>query len=185
MSEHPTRAKVLDAVDVLANGGIDGVTIDAISDRSGVSNGSIYHHFGSRAGALAAAAARAFEEAMSAAGEALDDRAAETCARDFVARYLIWVEHNPDRAMLLYQAPLVVDLSDVQETKTRAFAPVVSWIRSRADEVREIAPELLDPVAFGPVHETVRRWLASDRAIPLETVRAPLADAVWRIVQPG
>lgn len=184
MAEHPTRTKVLDAVEALVDGTIDHVTIDAISARSGVTNGSIYHHFGSRAGALAAAAARAFADAMAVSAIALDDRQAETCVRDFVDRYLAWVERNPDRATLLYHAPLLVDLADVRETKVSAFAPIVTWAASRGGELREMPADLLDPVAFGPVHETVRRWLASDRAASLAGLSKHLGEAVWRIAQP-
>jgi AcrR family transcriptional regulator len=184
MTEHPTRIKVLDAVDALADRGIDHVTIDAISDRSGVTNGSIYHHFGSRAGALAAAAARAFSDAMTASAKALNDRSAETCVLEFVSRYVAWIEQNPNRATLMYQAPLEVDLTEAQDTKLRAFAPVISWVSSRAGELREVPTELLDPVVFGPVHETVRRWLAGDRATPLVDLGDPLGEAVWRIAQP-
>ena len=173
MTEHPTRIKVLDAVDELADCGIDHVTIDAISERSGVTNGSIYHHFGSRAGS----------DAMTAATKALDDRSAETCVLDFVTRYVAWIEQNPDRATLMYEAPLEVDLTDVQDTKLRAFAPVISWVSSRAGELRELPPELLDPVVFGPVHETARRWLAGDRTTSLVDLGEPLAEAVWRIAQ--
>jgi hypothetical protein len=121
---------------------------------------------------------------MGAAQKALDDRDAESCTRDFVDRYITWVEQNPDRATLLYQAPLVVDLTDVQEAKLQAFAPVVSWIASRAGEVREIVADVLDPVVFGPVHETVRRWLADDRSRPLTALSETLGEAVWRIAQP-
>lgn len=185
MSEHPTRTKVLDAVDALASQGLDHLTIDAISQRSGVTNGSIYHHFGSRAGALAAAAARAFADAMSVAVEAMDDRDTESCVRDFVARYLVWVEQNPNRASLMYEAPLVVDMDDVQETKLHAFAPVISWVSSREEELTRIPADLLDPMVFGPVHETVRRWLAGDRTTRLFALNEPLAEAVWSIAQPG
>ena len=184
MSEHPTRTKVLDAVDALTDRGIQDVTIDAISERSGVTNGSIYHHFGSRAGALAAAAARSFADVMHQAVKALDGRDAETCVRDFVDRYIDWIERNPHRAVVMYEAPLEVDLTGVQDAKLEAFGPVFSWVSSRTSEVREIPAALLDPVVFGPVHETVRRWLAGDRATPLRSLGVPLGEAVWRIVQP-
>ncbi len=183
MGEHPTRTKVLDAVDALTDRGIEQVTIEAISERSGVTNGSIYHHFGNRAGALAAAAARAFADAMTVSSAALDDRDAEACVRDFVVRYLAWVEQNPNRASLMYEAPLVVDLTDVEETKLQAFAPVISWVSSRTGELRGIRADLLDPVVFGPVHETVRRWIAGNHVASLSDLGEPLAEAVWRIAR--
>jgi AcrR family transcriptional regulator len=56
-----TRESVLDVVvDQLEEGGEVAVRIDAVRDRSGVSIGSIYHHFGDRDGLIAAAQMRRF-----------------------------------------------------------------------------------------------------------------------------
>lgn len=85
----------------------------------------------------------------------------------------------PDLGTLVYHARLVVDLTDVQQTKIRAFAPVASWEASRAGNVSDIPAEHLDPVAFGPVNETVRRWLAVGRLTPTVDFSAHLAEAVW------
>jgi AcrR family transcriptional regulator len=56
-----TRNRVLAvALDQLESGGEAAVRIDEIRDRSGVSIGSIYHHFGDREGVIAAAQLRRF-----------------------------------------------------------------------------------------------------------------------------
>jgi len=58
---HGTRERVLDVVvDQLEEGGETAVRIDAVRDLSGVSIGSIYHHFGDRDGLIAAAQLRRF-----------------------------------------------------------------------------------------------------------------------------
>src|SRR5260370_34706010 len=45
------RDAMLDAAEELAvEGGVKGVTIRAVSERAGISNGAIYHAFGSRGG---------------------------------------------------------------------------------------------------------------------------------------
>lgn len=56
-----TRDRVLEvALEQLERGGEAAVRIDEINDRSGVSIGSIYHHFGDRDGVIAAAQLRRF-----------------------------------------------------------------------------------------------------------------------------
>jgi len=56
-----TRERVIDVVlEVLEHGGESAVRIDDIRDRSGVSIGSLYHHFGDRDGLIVAAQLRRF-----------------------------------------------------------------------------------------------------------------------------
>ncbi|MFD6195306.1 TetR/AcrR family transcriptional regulator [Mycobacteriaceae bacterium NPDC060252] len=56
---HLTTTRVLDAtLDILGERGAQGVTIAAVSQRSGVANGSIYHRFGDRRQLLVAAHGR-------------------------------------------------------------------------------------------------------------------------------
>lgn len=56
-----TRERVLDVVIALLDDGGEGaVRIDEVRDRSGVSIGSIYHHFGDRNGLIVAAQVRRF-----------------------------------------------------------------------------------------------------------------------------
>jgi len=56
-----TRGRILDVVlEQLEDGGEAAVRMDDLRDRSGVSIGSIYHHFGDRDGVIAAAQLRRF-----------------------------------------------------------------------------------------------------------------------------
>ena len=75
-----TRERVLTVVvDQLEEGGEAAVRIDEVRDRSGVSIGSIYHHFGDRDGLIAAAQLRRFAhyaEAEIAALSVIVERAA-------------------------------------------------------------------------------------------------------------
>lgn len=55
MTAADTRERVLaSAADLAAREGFDTITTAKLSASSGVSNGSIYHHFGSKQGVLAA-----------------------------------------------------------------------------------------------------------------------------------
>jgi AcrR family transcriptional regulator len=65
--------QILDAVERLAvQSGPAAVTIRAISDAIGVSNGAVYHTFGSRAGLVGRAWLRAGHRFLSAQGELID-----------------------------------------------------------------------------------------------------------------
>jgi len=56
-----TRERVVEVVArLLEDGGEDAVRVDEVRDRSGVSIGSIYHHFGDRNGLIVAAQVRRF-----------------------------------------------------------------------------------------------------------------------------
>ena len=72
--ERPTRDRVLGVVlELLEAGGESAVRIDDVRDRSGVSIGSIYHHFGDRDGLIVAAQVRRFARFAEAEIAALSD----------------------------------------------------------------------------------------------------------------
>jgi AcrR family transcriptional regulator len=174
---------VLDAALALVDeGGLGAVTISALTARSGVSNGSVYHHFGSRAGVFAVLYGESFAHCVAAMLPALDVGAvdAEKAVRAMVARYLEWVVANPGRARFLYAAPLTADPA----AKAEVFAPVAHWFAARmaAGEVREFPLWALDPIVMGPAHECARRYLTG--ALDLTVVGEFVGDAVWAAVAP-
>ena len=72
--DRSTRDRVLDVVlELLEAGGEVAVRIDDVRDRSGVSIGSIYHHFGHRDGLIVAAQVRRFARFAEAEIAALSD----------------------------------------------------------------------------------------------------------------
>lgn len=161
------------------------MTIAALSSRSGVSNGSIYHHFGSREEVLRKLLVGCFAELMACISTSLDDRPAEQCLRSLVGAYLDWVAAHPGKAAVIYGVPLAAGVmanhgNDVLAAKGAAAAPVSEWMRERRalGEIRSIPDWAADPVAFGPLHEVCRRGLAG--SCDPEVV----ADAFWAIHAP-
>jgi AcrR family transcriptional regulator len=172
---------VLDAALALVEeGGLDAVTISALTARSGVSNGSVYHHFGSRAGLFAVLYGESFAHCVAAMVPALDVGDAEKAVRAMVARYLDWVVGNPGRARFLYAAPSTADPA----VKAEVFAPVAHWFAARmaAGEVREVPLWALDPVVMGPAHECARRYLMG--GLDLGVVAELVGASVWAAVSP-
>jgi len=67
------RDAMLDAAEQLAaEGGVTAVTIRAVSERAGISNGAIYHAFGSRGGLVGRAWVRAARRFLALQREAVD-----------------------------------------------------------------------------------------------------------------
>ncbi|GAB3009360.1 TetR/AcrR family transcriptional regulator [Saccharothrix stipae] len=172
---------MLDAALALVDeGGLDAVTISALTARSGVSNGSVYHHFGSRAGLFSVLYGESFAHCVAAMVPALDAGDAQRAVRAVVARYLGWVAEHPGRARLLYAAPSTADPA----VKAEVFEPVARWfaVRMAAGEVREFPLWALDPVVMGPAHECARRHLMG--ALDLAAATDVVGDAVWAAVAP-
>jgi AcrR family transcriptional regulator len=68
------RDAMLDAAEQLAvEGGVTAVTIRAVSERAGISNGAIYHAFGSRGGLVGRAWVRAARRFLALQKQAVDD----------------------------------------------------------------------------------------------------------------
>ncbi|MCC8247362.1 TetR/AcrR family transcriptional regulator [Saccharothrix luteola] len=172
---------VLDAALALVDeGGLDAVTISALTARSGVSNGSVYHHFGSRAGLFTVLYGESFAHCVAAVAPALDGGDAEKAVRAVVARYLAWVTEHPGRARFLYAAPSTADPA----VKADVFEPVARWFAARmaAGELREIPLWALDAVVMGPAHECARRHLMG--VLDLAQASDLVGDAVWAAVAP-
>ncbi|ROP41387.1 TetR/AcrR family transcriptional regulator [Saccharothrix texasensis] len=175
------RRAVLDAALALVDeGGLDAVTISALTARSGVSNGSVYHHFGSRAGLLTVLYGESFAHCVAALAPALEVGGPEEVVREVAARYLRWVAEHPGRARFLYAAPATADPA----VKAEVFEPVARWFAQRmaAGELREIPLWALDAVVMGPAHECARRHLMG--VLDLTRAADLVGDAVWAAVAP-
>jgi AcrR family transcriptional regulator len=101
------RDAMLDAAEELAvEGGVKAVTIRAVSERAGISNGAIYHAFGSRGGLVGRAwvrAARRFLALQRQAVDAEDDPVrAVVAAADAPA---VFSEQYPSSARLILGTP--------------------------------------------------------------------------------
>ena len=160
------------------------MTIDALTERSGATNGSIYHHFGSRDGVLSVAVDVAFGEAMASCRPALEHSQPQAATLEFVDRYLEWISDHRAAATVLYWAPLSLGAQAVSVAKQDAMAPLMNWLADRMaeGEIHPMDPSLFDPVCFGPVHEICRRWLAHPDAFDLLSVSDQVGRAVAAIL---
>jgi AcrR family transcriptional regulator len=183
-----TVERLLDtALAVYARDGREGFTMSAVIKESGVSSGSLYHHFGSFDGLAAALYARcmtALLEAMVAAIEPCAD--AGTGVRAAARAYLEFAEAHRAEAGFVqtsaYAAFLPAHASAIAEAKGPLLARMMEWLRPHiaAGDVVDLPPALLEMLLSGPVAETTRRWLAGAPGVDLAEAAEALPERVWR-----
>jgi AcrR family transcriptional regulator len=127
------RDAMLDAAEELAvEGGVKAVTIRAVSDRAGISNGAIYHAFGSRGGLVGRAWVRAARRFLALQRQTLDAEVdpihAVIAAADAPA---VFSEQYPSSARLVLGASR-------EELIGEAPAEVQAELRALDTELRDL-----------------------------------------------
>ncbi|MFE5819503.1 TetR/AcrR family transcriptional regulator [Streptomyces sp. NPDC056479] len=185
-----TVDRLLDAaLQVYVTEGEQGFTVKAVTDRSKVSLGSLYHHFGSLDGLFEALAlrclSRLFDELVTALAQAPNARAGVYAV---VEAYLDFVRDHEDAALLLHSPAADrrgmaqgADLRDTQEARLAAFA---EWVQTHVEsgELAQLPLPLYESLVLGPVVGTARRWLSGIRDIGLDEAARVLPERIWRSV---
>ncbi|MFF2508827.1 TetR/AcrR family transcriptional regulator [Streptomyces sp. NPDC058067] len=183
-----TAGRLLDAaLQVYADAGEQGVTVSALTRASGVSLGSLYHHFGSVDGLMNALVVRWLGRLLTDLGAALGrSRTARTGIRALVRTYLAFIQEHPDAARLLHSSyadrlgmEQARQLRDAQEAR---LSPMAEWLRQYIDS-GELAPlplPLVEGLVMGPVVATARRWLSGVDDVDLDEAARVLPDRIWR-----
>ncbi|GJF35042.1 TetR family transcriptional regulator [Kitasatospora sp. NE20-6] len=183
---------VLDeALRLFAASGEAGLTVQAVTRASGVSAGSLYHHFGSIDGLVSALTARWLGRLLQEMADALaHTRTARTGVEALVRAYLAFVRDHPEAAMLLHSAAADRgtmargrELRDAQEARMSPFA---AWIGQHvaAGGLAPLHPALVESLVMGPVVGVVRRALSGIDDVDLEEASRVLPDRIWRSVAP-
>ena len=193
----PTSAeKVLEtALRLFTIHGYSGTTIKDIQLQSEVSVGVIYHHFGSKEGIAGALYVQSLWNFQRGLIRALDRRedGAEQSVRAAVGHHLRWIDENRERAAFLMRRRetevLDVNRSDVALLNLRLFDDIELWYRPRAEngEIRDLPPQLLYAIWFGPAQEYARAMFdgpAPKRDATLADAESELADAAWAALRP-
>jgi AcrR family transcriptional regulator len=180
--------QILDAAKTcFQENGIEGTTIEQIRAASGASNGSIYHHFGSK-GAIALTL---YVEGMQQyQNDILTRLKRETTAqggvRAIITEHLKVVESDPDLSLFLTRAGLAGVPDDVAariaEINREFFTVVHEWLRPFIEngEIIRLPAELYVPLILGPTTHIARHWLLHRLFFDLSEIAEPLAEAAWR-----
>ncbi|MFD9794287.1 TetR/AcrR family transcriptional regulator [Streptomyces sp. NPDC059070] len=179
------------ALRVFSDSGQQGFTVSAVTSASGVSLGSLYHHFGSFDGLAVALYTRCMEQLFEEMTAALTrTRTARTGICALVRCYLRFTEEHPDVALFLhasaYSGYLADHADEIRRVKAERLRGIAEWLRPRveAGEIVAIPSPLIDVLILGPAAETARRWLSSAYDIDLAEAARILPDRVWRSLQP-
>ena len=181
-----TRATIMDAaLACFVESGYEQTTIARIRERSGVSNGALFHHFHAKeaiADALFVEAIASFQEGL---WELLRrrPRSLRAAVRGTISHQLRWIEEHEARARFLYMrghldwdSPAGAELVELNRSLAGAYrdwmAPLVE-----AGAIRPMSMLMLTAIVTGPAHAIARRWLAGHLSLPLRAHIPELADA--------
>src|SRR6478752_962941 len=146
--------------------GYAGVAMDEVRRQAGVSNGSLYHHYGSRAELAACLLVDGMSQCQRTVMEALaHDVDAEQGVREVVRVHLTWVQEHAELARLVYSelpdAVLLAAEPTLGERNRQYVAVVDGWLSGAVDRGRVVRRpfELSHALWLGPTQEFARHWL--------------------------
>lgn len=198
-TEEKKRQILLVALRCFTDQGIAGTTIDMIREASGMSVGSLYHHFGNKDKIAAAV----FIQGMREFAELLNsyllevENLAELDANDKVEQgikaivyaNIDWISTNPDWARYVFHHRSVVstvESGDKLASDMQVFLlKIITWFKPYAQQgsLRPVSIELLSSLITGPCHDYARHWLAGRYTTPLSKQREEFALAAWNAVK--
>jgi AcrR family transcriptional regulator len=175
LSTTGTRGRILDAaLACFVEDGYERASIVRIRERSGVSNGALFHHFHTKealADALYVEAIASFQEGLWALLQT-PARSLRTAVQKVLAHQLRWTEEHADLARFVYSrghlewdSPAAADVAALNRDLAAAFREWMSpWIDTGA--LRPMSMLLLSAIVSGPAHAIARRWLAGELERP-------------------
>lgn len=184
-----TRDRLLQAATkVFLAQGFTAASMDMVRQEAGVSNGSLYHHFPTKAllaDALYAHTLRDFHAALlqPIAGKA----SAQAGVKGLMRAYIQWVLQHPDQARLLHALRRGGDVThgaEISEANEHAFGALQTWIEQRmeAGEMRAMPFHLWMALVFSPAMSLTQRWVSQPTPAVAPKVRAALEHAAWMAV---
>lgn len=167
--------------------GLGGTSMERVRRAAGVSNGSLYHHFPSRADLAAQLLVDGMGQSQQAVLDALVDASeAREGVRDVVAAQLGWVEEYAEWARLLFgELPDEVLLAAEPRfsAQNREYVGAVGgWLRVQAERGALVHRpfEVSHALWLGPGQEFARHWLRGRSRLRPSQVAGDLADGAWR-----
>jgi len=181
-----TRGRILEAaLSCFIDSGYEQTTITRIRERSGVSNGALFHHFPTKeaiADELHVDALASFQLGL---WELLErrPRSIRAAVAGTISHQLHWIEANEDRARFLYRrgqlewnSPASAQLQELNRGLAAAYR---EWMAPflEAGEVRASSMVMLTAIVAGPAHAIAQRWLAGQLSSSLHAYLDELVDA--------
>ncbi len=189
------KQKILEiALECFVKHGVEATTIEMIKDASGMSVGSLYHHFGNKDKIAAAVFIQGmYNFGMLTRGylkEIKDNNgSAEEGIKAIVYANVDWISENPDWARFVFHHRTTVGKGD-SEGKLKNdinvfFSDLIEWFKPfiERDEIKSLPLNLITSLISGPTHDYARHWLAGRNQIPLMEHRETLAESAWLVLR--
>jgi AcrR family transcriptional regulator len=186
-AERSTRQRALVAALALFDAqGVEATTIEQVRDASGVSIGSLYHHFGSREGLVAALYEDLLERYRAAMwGELTRHDGTRALLDAFVKTHIAWSMLNPAAARFLaehrHHRALTEAENRLQSGTTDFLRPLLLRLKPAitAGILKPLPPELLLSLVIGPVQNWLRMQRAGRASLSPGNAARKLSDLIW------
>lgn len=189
------RQKVLQcALQCFTDFGVEGTTIDMIRDASGMSVGSLYHHFGNKeriASELFRAGMKDYASLVKHYLLDVFERSAmpslEGAVKALVYANVDWISNNPQWAHFVFHHRHIVTVSGEEEAFKQDFSLFARMLGEFSAKLGITSSEkfdwtLISALVNGPTHSYARQWLAGRIDTPLTEHRQTFATAAWAAV---
>jgi AcrR family transcriptional regulator len=194
MSRRPpsdaTRTRVLDAALRLHATESGSLSVHAIVAESGVSLGSLYHHFGSMEGVAAALYTHCMIALLDELTAAIaGTRSARRAIGAIVRAYLRFARRRPTHARVLHEGAFARFLPAHATAVAAAKAPRLAVLHDffhgqvAAGALAPLPDVLIEMILIGPVAELTRRWLAAPETVDLDEAARLLPNRIWHALR--
>jgi len=187
-ARHATRRRVLRHALTLFNAnGVEATTIDHLRKASGQSVGTIYHHFRSKEGVVAALLFVALDDqsrAIASRIEGLQDGRAVVEA--LIEATTEWITAQPECAHFVFLARDLVAQGPYGDDLTRRllarYTPIDEVLArdAAAGRILPLPADLIPALVLGATEFYARSWLAGRRQAAPTAHAQRLATAAWR-----
>lgn len=190
MDPTSTKALLLEAAaKVFLQHGFTAASMDLVRQEAGVSNGSLYHHYPTKAALADALYAYTLRDFHSALLVAISGRAsAQAGVKGLIRSYVQWVVEHPERARLLHKLRRVGDMADAasrrNEANAEAFSALSAWMHKQveAGEMRAMPFPVWMALVFSPALSLTQQWVTQTPPSVPPKARAALEHGAWMAV---
>ena len=186
-----TRERLLDAATkVFLAHGFTAASMDMVRQEAGVSNGSLYHHFPTKAQLADALYAHTLRDFHAALMQPISGKAsAQSGVKGLMRAYIQWVLQHPDQARLLHKLRRGGDMAggaEIDAANEQALATLRAWVAQQveAGEMRAMPFHLWMALMFSPAMSLTQGWVSQPTPAVTPKVRAALEHAAWMAMAP-
>lgn len=186
-----TKRKILSAaLSCFIDKSVEETSIADIRKESGISVGSIYHHFANKDAIVVNLFMTGMQDHAQLQKTSLEQlEGAEAGVKAVVSCYIDWIVTNPDWARFIFRYRGLVDHVDQselnRERKREHYAYLRDWFTPHIDagQLKALPFEVYHSLIIGPAQDYALRWLRGDARQSLAELRELYAEAAWQSVR--